>query len=110
MNAGRLRTKVTIQKLKSITDDDGFESETWEDYYTNYADADQLYGTERWNAAQVNMDQAIRFTFRHHSQLDEVQPKYYRIVWKERIFTISFVDNPHYRNEEVRIDALEVRA
>lgn len=110
MNAGRLKAKVVIEKLARVDDTDGFETEVWEEYYTNYADIDHLYGSERWNAAQISMDQSVRFVFRYHRQLDEVKPKFYRIIYKGRPFIITFVDNPHMMNEEVRIDALEVGA
>ena len=37
MNAGAYRDLVTIQKLTTQRDSDGYESEIWEDYYSNYA-------------------------------------------------------------------------
>ena len=100
---------VTIQRLADTTEDeDGFESEVWEDYYTNSAYINSLSGNERWTAAQVSADRTLRFTFRWHTALDEVKAKRYRLVWRNRIFVITFVDNVMYKNETVRIDALEV--
>ena len=100
---------VTIQRLADkVPDDDGFESEAWEDYYTNYAYINGLSGNERWTAAQVSADRTVRFTFRWHDALDAVKPKRHRIIWQGRVFTITFVDNVMYKNETVRIDALEV--
>lgn len=103
--------EVTIQWLASVAeDDDGFETEVWEDYYTAYAYANGLSGTERWAAAQVQSDRIDRFTFRWHEVLDSVKPKRYRIVWRGRIYAITYVDNVMYRNETVKIDTVEVES
>ena len=115
MNGGQLISNnrsysVTIQKLvEAEKDENGFEGEEeWYDYYTNHAYINNLSGNERWMAAQVQMDQSVRFTFRWHKALDDVKPKYHRILWNNRIFNITNVDNVMYANETVKIDAVEV--
>lgn len=115
MNAGQRISngkayEITIQQLvPPVKDSSGFEGdETWVDYYTNYAYINNLTGNERWMAAQVQGDMTIRFEMRWNPKLDSVIPKKYRIVYAKRIFTITFVDNVQYRNETVKIDALEV--
>ena len=113
MNGGQLISNnrsysVTIQRLREpVADESGFEEEEeWLDYYTNHAYINNLSGSERWMAAQVQMDQTVRFGFRWHRALDDVRPKQYRICWNERIFTITNVDNVMYANETVKIDAV----
>ena len=108
MDAGAYRHKVTIQHKTETVDNRGFSTETWEDYYTNYAYINNLSGNERWMAAQVQMDRSVRMTFRYHKALDDVRPEYYRIIWGSRIFTITNVDNVRYLNDTVKIDVLEV--
>lgn len=115
MNGGQMISngrpyEITIEKwYPAEKDEDGFETEErWEPYYTNYAYVNSLTGNERWQAAQIAADRTVRFAMRWHKQLEEVKPKYYRIVFAEKIFTITFVDNVQYRNETVKIDALEV--
>ena len=115
MNGGQLISNnrsysVIIQKLvEPVPNENGFEGkEEWIDYYKNYAYINNLSGNERWMAAQVQMDQAVRFTFRWHRSLDDVSPKYYRILWNGRKFIITNVDNVMYANETVKIDAVEV--
>lgn len=102
--------KITIQKLvPPVKDASGFENEdTWEEYYSNYASVNNLYGNERWMAAQIDSDKTVRFELRWHPALDRVEPKYYRLIYAGRIYTITFVDNVQYKNESVVIDALEV--
>lgn len=115
MNGGQLISnnrayKITIQALQDPQEDtDGFEGDaTWSDYYSNYAYINNLSGSERWMAAQVQMDQTVRFTLRWHPELIYVRPKYYRILWSDRVFIITNVDNVMYKNETVKIDAVEV--
>lgn len=115
MNAGQKISngrayEIKIQKLVTPTkDSSGFEGEeVWTDYYTNYAYINNLTGNERWMAAQVESDMTTRFELRWHPALDSVVPKKYRIVFAGTAYTITFVDNVQYRNETVKIDALEV--
>ncbi len=115
MNAGQKMSngkacEITIQKLVTpVKDSSGFEGdEVWTDYYSNYASVNNLTGNERWMAAQVQADMTIRFELRWNPKLDSVTPKKYRIVHAGRIFTITFVDNVQYKNETIKIDALEV--
>ena len=117
MNGGQMISngrayKITIQKRGEATvDESGFETEeAWEDFYTNYAYVNSLSGNERWAAAQVQDDRTVRFTLRWHKVLDEVRPKYYRIIYAGKAWTITYVDNVQYSNETVKIDALEVES
>lgn len=114
MNGGQMISngrpyEITIQTSSGPSkDESGFENENWTDYYKNFAYVNSLSGNERWQAAQVGSDRTVRFTLRWHPLLDLVKPKYYRILYAGRIYTITFVDNVQYKNETVKIDALEV--
>ena len=120
MNAGQQISsgrpyEITIQKFAPPEpDESGFEPDDedskWVPFYTNYAYCNSLYGNERWKAAQVSSDRTIRFSLRWHPQLDEVKPKYYRLIFAGKPYTITYVDNVQYRNETVMIDAVEVEA
>ena len=115
MNGGQLISnsrphEVVIQRRKDpVADIDGFEGEDdWEDYYTNSAYINNLYGNERWQAAQVQSDKVVRFTFRWHPPLDGVKPEEYRIVYGGKPHVVTYVDNVEYKNETVKIDTFEV--
>lgn len=105
--------EITIQKYNfPETDESGFEPDNeeskWVDYYTNYAYCNSLYGNERWQAAQESADRIVRFSLRWHPQLDRVKPKYYRIIFAGKPYTITYVDPVEYKKESVVIDAVEV--
>ena len=114
MNGGQMISngrphKITIQKNSAPTkDESGFETDAWQDFYENYAYVNSLSGNERWQAAQVASDRTIRFALRWHPLLDAIRPKEYRILFAQKVYTITFVDNVQYKNETVKIDALEV--
>ncbi|MBP3784597.1 MAG: phage head closure protein [Butyrivibrio sp.] len=109
MNAGAYKEKIVIQKnTGNDVDADGFPTGEWIKYYANKAYVNQLSGTERWNAAQVEADTTVRFQLRWHKKLDSVKAKYYRILCKGKTYVITFVDNVQFKNEVVKIDALEV--
>lgn len=119
MNGGQMISngrpyEIRIQKFIPVEEDEsGFEPEEeakWVDYYTNYAYVNSLSGNERWMAAQVAADRTLRFTLRWHKDLDSVKPKYYRIIFAKKPYTITYVDNVQYKNETVKIDAVEVEA
>ena len=108
MNAGAYRDLVTIQKLTTQRDSDGYESEIWEDYYSNYAYINKLSGKEFWAAAETAAQKTVRFELRWHSQLDLVNSKDYRLIFNDHIFNITNVDNVQFRNETVKISGIEV--
>lgn len=108
MNAGAYRDLVTIQKLTTQRDSDGYETEIWEDYYSNYAYINKLSGKEFWAAAETAAQNTVRFELRWHSQLDLVNSKDYRLIFNDHIFNITNVDNVQFRNETVKISGIEV--
>ena len=110
MNAGAYNKLITIQRRSHEQDAEGFPLQEWEDYYSNYAYVNNLSGTERWNAAQVQSDTTVRFVMRWHKALDAVKAKEFRIVYDGAPYIITFVDNVMHKNETVKIDALEVES
>lgn len=108
MNAGAYRDLITIQKLEEVRDNDGFPSERWDDYYTNYAYVNKLSGSEFWQAAETAAQSTVRFEMRYHPQLDSVNSKRFRILFDGRTFNITNVDNVQFRNETVKISGIEV--
>jgi SPP1 family predicted phage head-tail adaptor len=108
MNAGAYSDLVTIQKKTEKRDKDGFSKETWEDYYTNYAYVNKLSGSEFWQAAETAAQSTIRFEMRYHTQLERVDTKNYRLLFRDRIFNITNIDNVMFKNETVKISGIEV--
>lgn len=108
MNAGAYSELITIQRLTEERDKDGFAHNVWVDYYSNYAYVNKLSGSEFWQAAETAAQSTIRFEMRYHTQLESVDTKNYRLVFRGRIFNITNVDNVMFKNETVKISGIEV--
>ena len=108
MNAGAYNRLITIQHHTRTKDSEGFTTEAWTDYYTNYAYVNKLSGSEFWAAAETASQSTIRFEMRYHPALDAVNTKDYRLVFNGHTFNITNVDNVQFRNETVKISAVEV--
>lgn len=108
MNAGAYKSLVIIQKRITTVNENLIEQEEWVLYYKNYAYINKLSGSEFWAAAEVAAQNTVRFTFRWHEALDSVNPADYRILFWDRIFNITNVDDIQFKHETVKISATEV--
>lgn len=104
MNIGDLRNRITIQKLTIITNENGFEEETWQDYKTIWASISNLFGREFYAASSVNAENTVKFTIRYIDGIDTTM----RILFNNRPYNIIFIDNIKYSNTYIEIKALEV--
>ena len=104
MEIGELRHRITIQKLTTGINENGFEVETWDDYKTVWAAVSNLHGREYFEAAAVQAENTVKFTIRHLEGLDTAM----RIVFQGKQYNITAMDNIKYRNRYIEIKALEV--
>lgn len=104
MSIGELRYRITLQKLSSTTNDNGFEVENWIDIKIVWASVCNLYGKEYFEAAAAQAEKTVKFTIRFIDGIDETM----RIMFKGKIYNITFIDNIKYRNKFIEIKALEV--
>ena len=106
MEIGELRHRITLQKLMATTNDNGFEVEDWIDVKTLWASVCNLYGKEYFEAAAVQAQKTVKFTIRFLDGLDESM----RVLFKGKIYNITFIDNIKYQNKFIEIKALEVES
>ena len=104
MNPGELRHRITFQRLTTTINENGFEEETWEDFKTVWAGVSNLHGREYFEAAAVQAEQTVKFTIRHLKDLDTSM----RILFKDKEYNITAIDNIKYENRFMEIKALEV--
>ena len=104
MEIGELRHRITIQKLTTGINENGFEVETWEDYRTVWAVASNLHGREYYAAAAVQAENTVKFTIRYLTGLDTT----IRILFRGKQYNITAIDNIKYQNRFIEIKALEV--
>lgn len=104
-----MRERITIQKSYGTTDKNGNHLLEWRDYYLCAAYVNNLSGKEYWAAAQVNAQTDIYFIVRYCSEIKAINSEKYRIVFREQLYNITFVDNVQYANKTVKLRASLVK-
>lgn len=108
MDIGKLNKRITIEKYTTTTNDNGFDIEDWIKFKTVWSNVNNIYGKEFWSAKQVNSENTVNFTIRYSNDFKELNSKEYRIVFNNRCFNITFIDNIKYENKYLKIKAIEV--
>lgn len=98
-----MRERILIQKNTPETDKNGNHILVWNDYYACAAYANNLSGSEYWAAAQVNAQTDMYFMVRFCSELSVLDTEHYRIVFRNEIYNITFIDNVRYENRILKI-------
>ncbi|KGI44833.1 phage head closure protein [Clostridium tetani] len=104
MGIGDLKHRVLFQKFATVVNDNGFEEETWQDYKTVWASVSNLYGREYFEAAAVQAEKTVKFTIRYTDEIDTSM----RILFKDKQYNITSIDNIKYENKFIEIKAMEV--
>lgn len=104
MRTEELKHKIIFQKLTATTNENGFEVEVWEDYSTVWAEVSNLMGREYFAAAAVQAEKTVKFTIRYLQGITDDM----RILFEDKQYNITFIDNIKYRNKYIEIKALEV--
>ncbi|AKA72341.1 phage head closure protein [Clostridium scatologenes] len=104
MRTEELKHKITFQKLTTTTNENGFEVEVWEDYSTVWAVVSNLIGREYFAAAAVQAEKTVKFTIRYLQGITDDM----RILFEDKQYNITFIDNIKYKNKYIEIKALEV--
>lgn len=104
MSAGRLRKRVTIQRLARTDDGYGGSLEDWQDVATVWAAVEPLRGSERYEAQQVQSVLSHRVMMRYRPG---IKPQM-RLVMKDRTLMIEAVINVEERNRWLELLCQEV--
>ena len=104
-----MRERITIQKSIVKKDKIGNHTLTWEDVYSCAAYVNNLSGEEYWSARQVNEEAELDFIVRYCSEIAELDTVHYRILFRNGIYNICFIDNVQYKNKSVKIRASLVK-
>ena len=104
MEIGDLKHRIILQKFTTLVNENGFEVEAWEDYKTVWAAVSNLYGKEYYQAAAIQAEKTVKFTIRF---LDSITADM-RILFEDKQYNITSIDNIKYANKFIEIKALEV--
>jgi len=101
---GELKHRITFQNLVSELNENGFETEAWEQYKTLWAAVSNLNGREYFAAAVVQAENTVKFTIRYAPNIETTM----KILFKDKKYNITSIDNIKYANKFIEIKALEV--
>ena len=104
MEIASLNKRITLQELKLSINENGFEVEEWIDYKRVWAGVSNLHGREYFDAAAIQMENTVKFTIRYLPGIDTSM----RIVFKDKNYNITSIDNIKYGNRFMEIKAMEV--
>lgn len=109
MKIGTMRHRITIQKLVTVTDKIGNHTNEYRDYCSRWAYANNLSGSEYWQAAQTNAQNSIYFMIRWDKVTGAVTSDGYRILFNGKIYNILSVDHYQFRCKTIQFKAEEVK-
>ena len=99
MRIGKLRRRITIERVTETQDTDGAVLETWSTYATVQASIEPISGREYFAAQSTQADVTHRIRIRY---LSGIVPKM-RVSYNSRIFDILSVINVGERNRELQL-------
>lgn len=102
---GEWKERITIQKSTLETDKAGNHLLSWQDYFTCFAYVNNLSGKEYWEAVQVNAQKEIYFLIRYCTETSCMDTEHYRILFRNQIYNITFLDNVKYQNKILKLRA-----
>lgn len=104
MKAEELKHRITLQIFTIVVNENGFEVETWIDFKTLWAAVTNLHGREYFAAAAVKAENTVKFTIRYIEGINESM----RILFQDKQYNITSIDNIKHANKFIEIKALEV--
>ncbi|MEG1620838.1 MAG: phage head closure protein [Oscillospiraceae bacterium] len=106
IDIGKMRHKIAIQRQSQKENEYGISSIIWADICSIWANVDNLYGKEYWNAKEYSAENALTFVIRYSACKDLQLSD--RIKFGGKLYNILSIDNILYRNEVLKIKAIEV--
>ena len=103
VNIGDLNKRITIQNFTTIINDSGFEVNSWEPFKTVWASANNLSGREYFAAQAVQAENTLKFLIRYTKGISTDM----RILFEEKFYNITFIDDVKYSKKFIEIKALE---
>lgn len=106
MSIGKMRHRITFQRITPLINENGFESEMPEEYKTVWAAVTNLHGKEYFEAKAVQAENTVKFTIRYLAGIDQTM----KILFQGKAYNITAIDNIKYRNRYIEIQAMEVES
>jgi SPP1 family predicted phage head-tail adaptor len=87
-----------------VINENGFESEMPSEHKTVWATVTNLHGKEYFEAKAIRAENTVKFTIRYLEGIDQTM----KILFQQKSYNITAIDNIKYRNRYIEIQAMEV--
>lgn len=102
---GKLRHRMTIQKLTAVPDEKCEQQEVWADFARVHCSVSTFIGSEKVQYRQEITESDVTFTVRYSHTLADLNEEDYRIVFKGEVYDILFINDPQLMHEKLIISA-----
>lgn len=103
MQAGEMRHRIEIQRAKKVVEN-GFTKEQFLPHKTVWAKANNLYGKEKWEAAEYDAERTVVFVIRKIAIPDLTIKD--RIKFRNKLYNIRFIDEVLFRGDLLKVTAV----
>lgn len=106
----QLNDRINIQKFINEADEEGFNKESWNDYYNCWARFKTVGWKEYYSAKAIQAENTVTFTIRYSPKIkamldDPSVTKKYRVVYKSKNYDIKYINDLDNKHEYVDIKA-----
>jgi SPP1 family predicted phage head-tail adaptor len=103
LNIALLSEKILLQKADVSTDDAGNRVSSWKGYFSCYATVSAESPVEE-SAAEATWDEsAIDLTIRWCSEVETLNSKEYRVIFRDQVYNIEGIDHMNYKRKAVKL-------
>lgn len=103
ISVGSMHERITIQHVKIEPNAIGQQIECWSDYAKVHAYATGYSGSEKYEGKRDISAADISFTVRYSKKLAKINPTDFRVIFRNEIYNILFVNNYQFKNETLKI-------
>ena len=102
-HAGDFRHRIQIQRSQKVQEH-GYTKDMFLPYKNVWAKANNLYGNEKWAAAEYDAERTVIFTIRK-AAIPDLSLKD-RIKFRSKLYNIRFIDEVLFRNDLMKVTAV----
>jgi SPP1 family predicted phage head-tail adaptor len=110
MNIAFLSEQILLQKVSITSDEIGNRISSWQDYFACCATVSAVSPKEEAVAGVIWDESAIDFTVRWCTEIDPLNSKEYRVIFRDQIYSIEGIDHMNYKKKAVKFHCRRVEA
>lgn len=103
INVGLMHEHIIIQRLEVTPNEIGQQIESWSDYAKVHAYVNSYSGSEKYAGKRDISAADISFTVRYCKKISAINSVDFRIIFRNEVYNILFVDNYQFKNETLKI-------